>query len=133
MAILLDTVPPIIGGCSKEQVMRIHTSRSIAFVEDFKSRWYRPNVKFPRNPVGTLIFVLKVKLAILASKISSHPQPASSHRLHTDFFFKLYCRSFSGKMMLRHVNPPYRVDVLRAWRKLILPLRPYYYSTNGAI
>jgi hypothetical protein len=120
----------VIAARSRELVVRAAAGRSVTVVTSVQPFRDRTDVQLVRKTVGKNIPPFTPDYTVSVRCAAGCPQPTARHRLHGNLFFKSLFQGFSGILTDRHLNPPYRVNVLRALRKLLLPLRPIYYSTK---
>lgn len=67
---------PIIRGGSKEQVVRTHARRVIAFVKYIKTIWNWPVMQNPRKSGSTALHSFRYSQGTITSGVCSCPQPA---------------------------------------------------------
>jgi hypothetical protein len=127
---LYNTILGVVRTSSYKEVVGICTGWGVASVKYPHTGRNRTIVKFPRYMVSILNNSLNPKLSILGGVRSPNPQPTPRHWFKAYAFVKSFLNCFCGILTLKHVNPPTRVDVSRAWEKLTLLLCPSYYNTK---
>ena len=127
-SILSKHILHIIRCGSNKQMIWVYARSCVTVVQDKHSLWNWTYVKFPSKSMTKFISLFDPKICISRIDTMTSPEPTSCCWFHTNISFKSFLNWFiSDILTFRHVNPPCRVDVFRAWEKVALLLCLFNY------